>query len=140
MDRLWPAPSLLFDSKQAPLAGDTLEGVEAAVDEAQARASYEVFHRTGDPHLARSGKGRHTSADVHSDPTNLIADQLDLAAMEAGSDVEAERADRFKDSTGAPDSARWPVKGDEHTVTGPVDLTPAGAGEFPPYSGAVTLE
>ena len=57
-------------------------------------------------------------------PCDLAARQLDLARVQAGPDLEAERAHGVADAAGAADRASRPVERREEAVAGRVDLAP----------------
>ncbi len=79
---------------QPPWAGHALEVVLAAVLEVEAGAGHQVLHGLGDEHLAGPRVRAHAGADVHGDPGDVVAGQLDLARVEAGAHLEADRAHR----------------------------------------------
>src|SRR3954470_3462762 len=84
-------PSSALNREQAPLAGHALELVRAAVGELEAGADHEVLDRAGDEHLAGRGLGADASADVHGHAADVVSHHLDLAGVQTGANVEAER-------------------------------------------------
>jgi hypothetical protein len=54
-----------FDDEYTPFAGDTLEGLAAAVAEAQPGASHQVLYGARHQHLARNGFGEYLARLVH---------------------------------------------------------------------------
>src|SRR5215210_303128 len=80
--------------EQMPVARHALELVCAPVLEVDARARGEVPHDARDEHLAGAGLVGDPGADVHGDSLHLAVDQLDLARVDAGSQVEPDVGDR----------------------------------------------
>src|SRR6185437_10462815 len=91
--------------EQSPLAGHALEVVHAAVVEVDPGASDEVLHGARDEHLSPASQRRDARANVHGEPADLPVDALALAGVQAGADLEAERANAVADRASAPDGA-----------------------------------
>src|SRR5256885_5072605 len=108
-----------------PLAGDALERVSAAVREPEPRAGDEVAPRARPQALAGPGERRDAGADVHGDPAELRPHHLTFARVEAGADLEAERAHALADRARGPHRARRAIEGREEAVASRVDLAPA---------------
>jgi len=100
-----------FDCENTPFAGDALEGLVAAIAEAQARPGNKVLDRARHQHLARTGKRRDARADVNRNTADIVADHFALAGMESGTDFDPERPDLLGDCTRAAHAARWTVEG-----------------------------
>src|SRR2546421_119746 len=88
-----------------PFAGDALERVSAAVREPEPRAGDEVAHGARHQDLAGPGERRDAGADVHGDPAELRPHHLTFARVEAGADLEAERAHAIADRARGPHRA-----------------------------------
>ena len=123
-----------------PLAGNALERLGAAVLEVDARAGGEVPDDAGDQHLAGSGLRRYPGADVDRDAFHLAADELYLAGVNAGTDLEAELTDGVDRALSAGDRPRRAVAGGEETVTGAANLPAAVAGELSSDGSVVGIE
>jgi hypothetical protein len=52
----------------------------------------------------RSGERRDPRADVHRDAADVLAEQLDLAGVDASADLEPEGLDAERDRLGTPDA------------------------------------
>jgi hypothetical protein len=61
-----------------------LQGLDAAVGELEAGADHELAHRAGDEDFAGAGEGADPGADVDRHAADVVADQLDLAGVDAG--------------------------------------------------------
>ena len=68
-----------FDRKDAPISGDTLERVIAAVTKTQTGTRHQVLHGARHQHLARAGERRHARSDVNGNPADIVADHFALA-------------------------------------------------------------
>jgi len=64
---------------------------------------------------------------VHGDPAHVAVAERDLAGVQAGADLDAERARRRLDRERAADGARRPVEGGEEPVAQRFDLVAAEA-------------
>ena len=76
------------------------------------------------------GLGRNAGSDVDRDPGDLLADDLALAGVQAGADLEPELAYGGSDRLRAADCSDRPVEGGEEPVAGRVDLATAEAAEL----------
>ena len=135
----WRAP-LTFSCEYTPLARDTLEGLGAAVVEAQPRARYQILDCARHQNLASTGKRRNPRANVNSDTTNIVADHFALACMEPSTDLYAERPDFLGNGTGAANAARWTVKGGEKTVARCFHFMASKSREIAPDRGVMIVE
>ena len=68
--------------------------------EGDPRADDEIAHGPGGEHLARPGERRNPRRDVDGDAADVVADQLDLAGVKAGADLDAERGHVVGDRRG----------------------------------------
>ena len=73
-----------------PRARDALEVVCPAILEVEAGPDDEVLDRARDEDLAGPGQGRDPCRDVDREPGDVVRDDLDLADVEAGPDLESE--------------------------------------------------
>src|SRR5262249_4316775 len=91
-------------------------------------------------HLAWSGQRSHAGADDHGDAAELLSDDLALARVQAGPDLEAEVAHRALDRGRAADRADRAVEGREEAVPGRVELAALKAVELRADDPMVTLD
>src|SRR4051794_9839857 len=84
--------------------------------------------------------GRDTRSGVHGDPRHLAVDELALARVEAGANIDAELPNAVDDRPRAADRPRRAVEGSEEAVSRGVDLAAARACELPADDGVVALE
>src|SRR4029079_8236381 len=82
----------------------------------------EVLDRLRDEDLPRLGLRRHPSPDRDGDPRDLAVQDLALAGVESGPNLQADPFYRLPDRRGAPDRARRPVEAREEAVAGRVEL------------------
>lgn len=128
------------DRKQAPSLRNALERDAAAVFKGEAGPRHEVPHRPRDEHLAGGGLGGHPGADVDGDARHLPVQQLDLAGMQAGTDLEAQRAQGVHDRPRASNRSRRTVKSGKEAVAGRVDLTTVEALQLTTHGDVVLLD
>ena len=69
------------DCEKPPLAGDALQYVRPPIFELDPGSEREVLDRRRGEDLAGPSEGYDTGSDVHCQPTDVVADQLDLACM-----------------------------------------------------------
>src|SRR5512132_4289452 len=129
-----------LDRVHEPGARHALELVFPAFGEHDARAGDEVGHRAGDQHLVGARERRHAGADVDRDAAYVLAGDLHLTRVQAGSDLQPEVADTFARRDRAPDRARGTVERREEAVPRGVDLAPAPPGELSTYHFVVSVE
>ena len=98
--------------------------------------SYTVADTSTSP-ARRGGDAR---ADVDGDSGNLVAEQLALARVQAGAELEPEVAGAVPDGERAPNRARRPVERGEEAVAGGVDLAAAEPLELATDGGVVTAQ
>ena len=123
-----------------PFAGNTLEGLAAAVAEAQPGARHQVLYGARHQHLARTGERRDARADVNGNPTDIVVDHFAFAGMEPSTDFDPKRPDLLGNGAGAADAARRSVEGGKNAVAGRLDLMAAKACEIAPDRGVMTVE
>src|SRR5262245_58348562 len=89
--------------EQPPIVGDALELMRTAVGEADPRPGDEILHGARDEHLARAGQGSDARGDMDGDPADVLAEQLDLTAVQADANLQTERAGSLGDRAPAAD-------------------------------------
>src|SRR5688572_422366 len=111
-----------------------------ALSELEPRASDEVFHGLRDEDLAGLCIAGHARTGVHGDAAELVADDLALAGMHAGADLDASRARCVAHGGCAADGARGAVEGGEEAVARGINLATAVMLEVLPHERLKTLE
>ena len=86
------------------------------------------------------GAAGHPRADVNRYARELLIDDLALAGVHPGTDLQAQPAHGVDRGVGAADRARRPVEAREEPVARGVDLAPAKALELAPNRGVVSLQ
>lgn len=81
-----------------------LERLGAPIVELEPGARNQVHDRSGHEHLDRGCKSGDASADVDGDAQDLAVEELDLAGVQAGADVESQRPDRVHPRPALPTS------------------------------------
>src|SRR3954468_19763481 len=76
------------DCEEAPFAGGALQRLHAAVGELEAGADDQLAHRAGNEDFARRRQGSDSGADVDRHAADVVADQLDLAGVDAGPHIQ----------------------------------------------------
>src|SRR5712664_4118844 len=125
---------------QPPLARDTLELARAPVVELEAGAGDEILDGARHEHLARARIGGDARTCVDGDPRDLAVDELALACVKSGSDLDPERSNCFGDRTGATDRACRAIEGRQKTVTNGVHLAAACPAQLTANERVVLLE
>ena len=90
--------------------------------------------------VTATASGRHASADVDREPTDLLSPHFDLAGMHVNPDREPDTTQGLMQSAGAADRTTGPVEGGEEAVAGRVDLASAKPRELPPHDGVVLIQ
>ena len=75
----------------------------ATVDEGEAGPSHQILDRPRAQHFPRPSLGQDPSRDVHRDPADVIADQLDLASVQPDPDLQAPLGQLGPDGLGRAD-------------------------------------
>src|SRR5918999_966578 len=125
---------------EIPVARDALEVVVAAVLEVDAGAGGEVADDARYEYFAGLRLGGDAGADVDGDALDPVVDDLHLARVDAGADLEAELVDGVDRLVGAGDRPRGTGEGGEEAVTGASYLPAVVAGELGPDHRVVRLE
>jgi hypothetical protein len=128
------------DAEQSPLIRHAFEGMAAAIIKHQARAHHEVLDRARHEDFARTSEGRDPGPDMHGEPGDVIGQDLDLAGMQAGSDIEVKLPYLVPDRQGTADGAGGTVKAREEPVTDDPHLVPAKSIELPADDPVVIRE
>jgi hypothetical protein len=105
-----------LDCVQLPGVGNALELVGAAVVEGEAGPGDQVLDRARAQHLPRLGLGEDAGRDMHGDPAEVVADQLDLAGVQASPDLEAVLGQLSPDGVGGPDGPGRAVEAGQEPV------------------------
>ena len=114
--------------------------MRAAIVEGDARAGHEVAHRPAHERLARAGERGDPRGDVDRHAAHVVAEQLRLARVHAGADLDAEPAHGARDRGGAPDRARRTVEHGEEPVAHRLDLATAVVGELLAHDAVVLVQ
>ena len=78
--------------EQPPLARHALQHVGPSIFELDPRSEYQVLDRGRYEDLAGPSKTHDASSDVHCQPADVIADQLNLSRVYSGADFQAQTA------------------------------------------------
>ena len=114
--------------------------MRTTVVEVDPRACHQVLDRAGDEDLAGAGKGSHPCPDVHRNSANLVVHELDLASVQAGAHLKAERSDGGADGYRASDRPCRAIERGEKAIASRVDLAAPEAVELGPDDLAVGLQ
>src|SRR5437867_7138897 len=128
------------EREDLPLSGNSLQHVASAILELQARAGDQVHHRSGDQDLAGACECGDPGADVDRDARNVGALELDLARVQARSDLQARLADGIADGHRATDGPSRTVERGQDPVSGRMDLPPPVPGELSPDDALVLAD
>jgi hypothetical protein len=108
---------------QPPAVANAFELVLTSALEPDAGACNKVLNGLRYQHFRGSGERSDPGTDHDGDAANLSVDNLALASVKAGSNLETERPNGVRERLRATDIARArPSKGCEETVAGRVDL------------------
>src|SRR5215208_3329997 len=101
---------------QAPFARHAAQLTLATILEADSRPDHEILHRAGDEHLVWRGAAHHPRGDVDGQAAEVAIHHLELARVQPGADLEAERPHRLCHRRGAADRPGGSVEGREEAV------------------------
>ena len=118
------------DGVETPLAWHALQLGHAAVVECDSGSGDEVLYGLRDKHLSRRRPRGDAGADRDGDAGDLVVEQLALARVEAGAQLEVEGLDRAVNRLCAADRARRPVERCKESVAGGVVFDAAEAREL----------
>src|SRR6266480_1148026 len=104
--------------------------MSAPIDEFDPRSHHQIFDRPGHQHLTRLRYGSHPRRDVNRNAAEVIPDQLALACMKSGPDLDAEFARLPNDRARAVNRARGTVETREEAIPGLLYLAAAEALEL----------
>ena len=105
-----------------PVVVDPLESLRTARLEHDPGSGDQVLDRVRGQDLPATSQRADPRRDMDGDPGDVVADELDLAGVQPGPDLEPLRRDRVADDERGPDRARRPVEGGQEPVTGRLDL------------------
>jgi hypothetical protein len=91
--------------------------MSASLVKAQTRSGDQIPDGSRDQHLSGLGERRDARGDMDRDALHFVFADFDLACVEAGSDLNAERANRLGDPLSATNRARRAVESGEKAVT-----------------------
>src|SRR4051794_35675989 len=86
------------------------------------RAEEKRVGRCGNEHLTRASRGRHPRREMNRDPAHILSSELDLACMQPGALLEAERRRGFGHLDRTTDAARGRIEDRQQPVAGRLDL------------------
>src|SRR4029078_11738045 len=129
-----------LDEEQMPFVRDALQRVDAAVTEVRPGADDEILHCARDDPLARSRKGHDPRRDGNSDPAERAVTQLNLAAVQACPDLEADAREPIAARPRRADAACRAVERRLHAVAGRLPDFPAVALDLGARDVVVTRE
>src|SRR5207249_7954709 len=89
-------------------------------------------------HLLRTGECADPRGDVDGQTDDIAPDQVALARVQAGANLDRERLKCLLDRACAPDSHPWALEGGQESVPQRLDLTPPVVRELRPYKLVVT--
>jgi hypothetical protein len=101
---------MAIDRQQLPGAGHAAQLDAAAVLEAGARADHQVTHGARDKDFARAGLAEDPRSDVYRDSADVGVQQLALAGVDAGADLDAQCLGVSPQGLGAADGLRRAVE------------------------------
>jgi hypothetical protein len=110
-----------LDGEELPGSFDAFELVGSAVVEAEACSGDEHWYRGRDPEFSGCGCIENAGSNVNSDPGDVAVSHLDLARMQACSNLDAERSERVAKCDRASDRPTGAVEGGEDAVTRGLD-------------------
>jgi len=73
-----------------PLLGHAFKGVDPSILEADTGARHQILHGRGDDHLIGAGKRGQAGRDGDGDAAHVVAEQLNLAGVQACPDMQAQ--------------------------------------------------
>ena len=129
-----------IDCVKLPLPWNALQLALAPLLEDHVRAYDEVRHGPRDQDLPRPGQCADTRPDDNCEPTHFVGDSLDLARVDADSDLESEPRDDLDEPHRASGRQRWSVECHEEPVPRRRDLSSSVPSELAPDDGVETLE
>ena len=78
-----------LDREDVPLLGHAFKGVDSPILETDTRARHEILHGRGDDDLIGAGKRCQAGGDGDGDAAHIVAEQLDLAGVQACPNMQA---------------------------------------------------
>src|SRR2546421_5060699 len=126
--------------EHGPFAGDALQCVVAALVELDAGTGNQIAHGARDEHLTRPRERRDAGADVHRDPSEIVAPHLALAGVHPRPNLDSELARAGRDRPGAVDRTPRSVEGSKKPVSGGLDLLTAEPAQLTADGRVVLIE
>src|SRR5262249_37762654 len=123
-----------------PLAGDSLQRLLAALGEAEPGAGDKITHRACGEDLAWPGEVLHARPDDHGDSPELAGDDLALACVHPGADLDAEPAHGVADRERTAKRADRPIEGGVEPVACGVLLYAAMSRKLRAHQRMMSLE
>jgi hypothetical protein len=99
------------DREQSPLAEDALQLVRPPIIEFDPRSEHQIFDRGSREDLAWPSKAHDPGSDVYRQPSDVVANQLDLTRMYSGPDLQSRTAHLGTDRLPAPHGPGRPIEG-----------------------------
>src|SRR5262245_57715433 len=107
------------------MVGHSLERVRTPVLESQARPGDQVNDRSRDKHLARLRLVYDARREVHREPADIAAKELQLAGVEAAANLEIQASNGLRDRARTLNRARRSIERGQRPVASPLDQLPA---------------
>jgi hypothetical protein len=110
--------SCRLDREDVPFLGHAFEGVDPPILETDAGARHQILHGRGDDHLIGAGERGQAGGDGDGDAAHVVAEQLDLAGVQACPDMQAQRRDITLNRPDAADGTGRAVEGGQQPGEG----------------------
>ena len=110
--------------EQRPFVGRPVQRVAAAFGEGDARSGHQILDRPGDQDLRGPRERRHPVGDLHRDAGDVLPDQVHLAGVNPGPDLDPGRGRSLADRGRAPDRLPGRVEGGQDAVRRGPDQPP----------------
>src|SRR6266496_2083359 len=125
---------------KSPAIGQALQLVLADVLERQSAPGDEVLDRLGHQDFGGAGQTAHAGSDVDGDASDLAVNDIALAGVDPGADLDSKWPYRIDNCPGAADRPRWPIERSEEPITRGVHFLPPVAGQESTHHGVVSLD
>lgn len=128
------------DGEESPFAGHALEPVSPAVVEFEPGPDHQVAQRARHQHLVRPSQCAHPCADVHGNPTDVLAADFTLAGVQPGAHLDTQNLHRIANRHRAADRSLRPIEHREEAITRAVHLTAPKPRKLGPHDGVVRIK